>query len=117
MGKINYDDIKPGMIVVSDVTDRTGRVLLSAGSEITLKHLRIFKMWGVTEADIVGVEKKDVDAWAAAQYDPVLLHEAENELAAIFCQTDRSDPVVAELFRLSTLRRVRGRVCERGDDE
>ena len=33
MGKVNLDDIKPGMKLEKDVQDRSGRVLLRAGTE------------------------------------------------------------------------------------
>jgi hypothetical protein len=58
MGVISLDAIKPGMILAGDVKDRNSRALLSTGAEITEKHLRIFKMWGILEAHIQGESKK-----------------------------------------------------------
>ena len=107
MGKINLSDIQPGMKLAADVKDRAGRLLLGAGSEITEKHLKVFKIWGVTEADIEGVEKEEIVAQATAQLDPVLLAEAEQKAKQLFRHTDQTHPFIEELFRLTTLRTVR----------
>ncbi len=43
MGKVNLDDIKPGMKLEKDVQERSGRVLLRVGTEITERHLNSFR--------------------------------------------------------------------------
>lgn len=77
MGKVNLDDIKPGMKIEKDVQDRSGRVLLRAGAEITERHLNIFRTWGVTEADIESMSRQDAAAQAARELDPEALQAAE----------------------------------------
>ncbi|NVL91299.1 MAG: hypothetical protein HWN69_10000 [Desulfobacterales bacterium] len=114
MGIINLEDIQPGMILDAEVKDRSGRLLLGAGSEITEKHLRIFKMWGVTEADIRGIEKEEIAVETAAEIDPLLLQEAEAQGRELFHHTDLEHPFIKELFRLFTLRMVRQK--SGGDD-
>ena len=48
MGKlVKLDDIKPGMVLDKDVANLQGAVLLRKGSEVTERHLGIFKTWGV----------------------------------------------------------------------
>ncbi|WP_291323384.1 HDOD domain-containing protein [Desulfonatronospira sp.] len=54
MGKIIVEDLKPGMVLEDDVRDFNGRFLLGRGLSIEEKHLRIFKIWGVSEVDIHG---------------------------------------------------------------
>jgi hypothetical protein len=44
---VKLDDIKPGMVLDKDVANLQGAVLLRKGSEITERHLGIFKTWGV----------------------------------------------------------------------
>jgi hypothetical protein len=107
MGIINLEDIQPGMILETEIQDYSGRLLLGAGSEITEKHLKIFKMWGITKADIRGIEKEEVAVRATAQIDPLLLEEAEAEGRELFRHTDLEHPCIKELFRLITLRMVR----------
>ena len=42
MAKINLQDIRPGMVLESDLKDRNGPVLLGSNNTITEKHLKIF---------------------------------------------------------------------------
>lgn len=107
MGIINLKDMQPGMILDADVKDYNGRVMLSAGSKLTENHLKIFTMWGITEADIRGIEKEDVAVKAVAQIDPLLLQEAEAQGRELFRHTDPEHPFIKELLRLFTLRMVR----------
>jgi hypothetical protein len=106
MGVLNLDTVEPGMVLAADVKDRTGRVLLAAGVTITEKHLRIFKMWGVTEADVRGVVHAEVVARATASLDPESVRSAEEVTALRFRHTPADHPAVKELFRLATLRMV-----------
>ena len=106
MGIINLEDIKPGMILEAGVNDWSGRLLVAAGSEIIEKHIRIFKIWGVTEADIQGIDKEEIAAMRTAQIDPLLLQEAEAHGRKLFHYTRPEHPFIKELFRLFTLRMV-----------
>ena len=107
MGLINIADIRAGMVLEKDVNDRNNRVLLKAGIELTAKHIKIFKMWGVTEADIQGVAHEDVEAQEAAALDPELLRTADLATQELFTHAGSEHPGVRELARLSTMRRVR----------
>lgn len=112
MGLINLDDITPGMTLGGDVCDRSGRVLLAKGQTVTEKQLRIFKMWGITEANIEGAEREEILAKAAAQIDPELLKQAEMEARVLFMHADVDDPVVKELMHLYTHRYVHRKASE-----
>ena len=107
MANINLEDIQPGMILESDVKDRNGRVLLGTGISITAKHLQIFKMWGITEADIRGIRKEEVVARVVSQFDPVLLQGVEDRIRESFRRTDKTHPFIGELVRLLTIRFAR----------
>lgn len=107
MGIINLEDIQPGMMLEKDVMDRSGRILLGAGAAISEKHLRIFRMWGVTEADIRNVRKEEVSARAAARLDPVVLEKAYKRLLEMFQHADRNHPFNSEFFQLLTFRMVK----------
>ena len=115
MGRINIDDLEPGMVLAAEVKDRSGRILLGPGQEITEKNLRVFRIWGVLEADVQGVEKEAVDAKNMAQLDPEQLQRSEKEYDALFRHTDRTDPIIQELFRIATVRRVK-QMMEGNDD-
>jgi hypothetical protein len=107
MGVINLDDIEPGMILCRDITNRNGLVLLTAGDEITEKRLKILRMWGITEADIKGIEKEEMLDKATAGIDPRLIEEATLKTLEIFRHTDRTHPFIKELLQLVRLRLVR----------
>lgn len=107
MANINTDYLQPGMILNSDVKDLNGCLLLGAETELTEKHIYIFRTWGITEADIKGVTEEDVEALVTEEVDPVRLKEAEVELNEIFRHTERSHPAIKELFRLCSLRNAR----------
>ena len=107
MGKVNLDDIKPGMKLEKDVQERSGRVLLRAGTEITERHLNIFRTWGVAEADIESMSSEQVAAQATRDLDPEVLKAAEDAIDPLFAHTDLDHAAVRELKRLCILRHVR----------
>jgi hypothetical protein len=107
MGTVNISGLEPGMVISADVKDRLGRVLLGAGKELTEKHIRLFKMWGVTEAEVQGVEQEDVAARESAAFDPERVQAAEQMTAELFAFSGLEHPAMKELARLSTLRRIR----------
>ena len=53
MAIIPIDLLEAGMVLKADVRDRSGRLILPSGAELAEKQIRIFRTWGVTEADIL----------------------------------------------------------------
>ncbi len=91
------------MELAADVRDRTGRVLLSAGI-VTEKHIKILRMWGITEADVKGVTPQPhVDA-IRHRVDAEGYADAEARVAVLFAHANREHPVMKELERLATIR-------------
>jgi hypothetical protein len=107
MGIINLEDIQVNMVLARDIKDRSGRVLLAGGSRINEKHLKVFRMWGITEADIQGMEKDEIAAKIVAQLDPELFQEAEHTIRERFLNANMDNPFTKELFRLVTIRGVK----------
>jgi len=107
MGKIALEDLQPGMVLARDVKDFSGRVILSTGMEITGKHLGIFRAWGITEADVAGVEQEDLATAVTARIDPELRRRAEAEADTLFRHCPRNNPVMDRLYHLFVLRKVR----------
>ncbi len=105
MGKIAIENIETGMVLASDVRDRSGRMLLGAGAELTQKHLVIFRTWGVLEADVVG-QGSQTAAQLPEDVDPLQLAAAEEALEPLFRHANRSHPAIIELMRLAALRKV-----------
>lgn len=105
VGKIAIENIETGMVLASDVRDRSGRMLLVAGAELTQKHLVIFRTWGVLEADVAG-QGSQAAAQLPADVDPLQLAAAEEALEPLFRHSNRSHPAIIELMRLAALRKV-----------
>lgn len=96
------------MTLKSDVCDRSGRLLLPAGCELGDKQLKIFRTWGITEADIVrdseeapDEAEEDVDA-----VDPLILAEAEQAISELFRHNDPQHPMIKELMKACLKRRI-----------
>lgn len=106
MGFIKVAELKPGMVLAEELQDRNSRLLLAKGTRLTLKHLRILKIWGVIEADIEGISQKHVEANIMVQIDPAIMETAKREIRERFVHSDLDHPVNRELFRLCTQRKA-----------
>ena len=61
MTRISITDLKPGMRVADDIRDGNGRLLFKCGDVLSPAGLRILKIWGVTEAAVIGEEDGEGD--------------------------------------------------------
>ena len=100
MAIVNLEDLKPGMVLVSDAVLLNGRTLLRAGAELTDKNIKMFSSWGLTEANIEGVEETSVKSDAMQHLDDELLAQAELKVGEMFKFTNPEFPPVAELYRI-----------------
>jgi hypothetical protein len=106
MAVFSIEFIKQGMVLGADVRGDSGQLLLSAGTEITAKHIDTLRGLGVGGIDIKGTTEDDVESAMLQTMDPVRLEEAEAELRDLFRHTDLSYAPIQELLRLCTLRKV-----------
>ena len=100
------DNLTPGMILSADVYARSGRLLLGAGTELTDKHIYVFRIWGVIEVDVAGCLNEDENHEAAKMFDPDSLDKAEAAVRPLFRHADLTHPGMQEIFQLSILRKV-----------
>ena len=107
MGKVNLENVSPGMVLEKDVKERSGRVLLRAGTEISDRHMNILKTWGVTEVDVENLTQAEVNAQVTQQLDPEALKIAEEQVSHLFCHTDKEHPAMRKLMRISVMKQVR----------
>lgn len=106
MGIVNIAEIKPDMVLADDLRHNNGRFLLSKGSKLTSKNIRIFKMWGVIEANIEGVTQSAVEENVISQIEPAIVEEAEKKVHKHFVHTNLEYPAIYELFRCCKIRTV-----------
>jgi hypothetical protein len=111
MALLPIDRLEAGMILKANVCDRSGRMLLPAGAELADKQLKIFRTWGVTEADIqLGPDEELAElAGENITADPIALAEAEAVVARMFRRNDPEHPMIRELMRICRDRRLNGR--------
>lgn len=103
MPYMSIDQLEPGMILATDVTDTNGRLLLSEGQEITHKHLNIFKMWGVPEVQVKQSEERDPEN--NHTLDPEAMRQVAAILKPAFADNDLTHPATAEIFRQAVIYR------------
>jgi hypothetical protein len=100
MGVLNLSDLKAGMVLAADVKNKHGNILMKAGILLAEKHLMVLKTWGISEADVVGVEKDQVVQEELNTISPELIEAIENDLRKFFPPLD-NQPVLAEIFRIT----------------
>ena len=101
MAMLDIDSLTPGMKVGKDVIEASGQVLLRSGTEITEKHLRVLRSWGIQQVDIEGPTPPDSEETLLLRASPELLDRAHAAVAARFQHTDPAHPAIAELMRLA----------------
>ena len=105
MSVVRTDKLKPGHILVEAVRDINGRLLLASGNEIRSNHIRIFKIWGISEVKVAG------DADRTDSLDPKLDSELVDQVTNVLkvqCRhVDLEHPAIRELFKLAVQFRCR----------
>jgi HD-like signal output (HDOD) protein len=108
MGTVRIKMLKPGMVLADDVRDIRGRLLLSRGRPIGPEHIRIFKMWGIPQVEVMG-DAGDVEAAPPPPPDPARLAAVRTQTELLFRHTQREHPAVQEIFNQA----VRHRAAQR----
>ena len=99
MGIVHINKLKPGMVLEEEVRDISGRLLLKSGKNIQFAHIRIFKIWGVTEVNIRG--NNGSKNAAASALDPKRIEIIEDTTKDLFRHADLEHPALKEIFRLA----------------
>lgn len=107
MGLIATENLSPGMALEKDVHDRSGRLLLGAGTELTGKHIHILHTWGVVEVAISGIEEDKNPCPLDGGIDPDTWAAAEAEIKPLFRHNDPDHPAIKELMRICALRKIK----------
>ncbi len=101
MGKLLIDNVQPGMVLAEDLRDRHGRFLLAKGMPVQEKHLRIFKIWGVSEVAVEGEGAHPVAE--PEQYSQQEWDRAASRILDRFPDFDPQNPVSRKLLDIFTL--------------
>lgn len=107
MARVVLDSLTAGMRLNKPVFNLNGVLLLRAGEVLTAKHLEIFKVWGVREADVVREDGGEPELAPEVSASPEILAAAQREIARRFRRVDAAkDPVMTEIMRVATRRVV-----------
>ena len=104
MGKVVINNLTSGMVLGADVRDRSGRLLLGAGTEFNDKNIYILRTWGVIEVDIAGAENDSVNSKSSCHIDPVRFAAIEKKVAPLFRHTNLNHPAIKELLQMRIMR-------------
>jgi HD-like signal output (HDOD) protein len=99
MEAVQTDKLKPGQILAEEVRDINGRLLLAKGNEIQANHIRIFKIWGISEVNVVGAKrgKDKIDS----RLDPEFVEHVTDNMKLLCRYVDLEHPAIKEIFNIA----------------
>lgn len=99
MATLSVDKVAIGMIVDADVKDRSGRLLLRAGTEVNDKTLKTLRTWGVAEVSVRADSASEAAAadTPIAALDPATLNAIKAQVDELFIHNDINIPTVKAL--------------------
>jgi hypothetical protein len=97
VGMLSCDELTEGMVLARPVVSPQGQLLAPAKTELSGRHLRLFKMWGVSHADIEGreaeasplnnalseTERSEIEQSINQRFEGTLDHPVMKEIARI----------------------------------
>ncbi len=110
MGIISIEEVEPGMTLAGPMRTRQGRLLLPSGAEVTEKHLKIARIWGITEADVEQSPENSAGnkLITLEDLDPELKKTVNALCSWKFACCDPEQAVVRRLMRLFRSRAAMG---------
>jgi HD-like signal output (HDOD) protein len=110
MNAVQTDKLKPGQILAEEVRDINGRLLLARGNEIKPNHIRIFKIWGISEVNVAGASNRK-DKFDP-ELNPELVEQAKESMTNLCRHVDLEHPAMKEIFKLAVNFRCRNDLVE-----
>jgi len=107
MAKIKTSDLQTGWVLAEDVHDLSGRFLMGKDCELTDKHIRALRAWGVNSVEVEG---ENIPASGSTMELPdELMSEVRIEQQHRLKFNDMQDSFIKELYELSSLYIARSR--------
>jgi len=116
MGVLHINDLKEGMVLAEDVENRHGDILLPEGRPLTAKDILIFKTWGITEADVEGIDRDKVEKSEMESLSPSVIASIEKEVAELFPEVS-DNPVMEEIYRIARKFKLKQALSQITEDE
>ncbi len=99
MGALNINDLKAGMVLAQPVKNKHGLILLGKETVLTGKDIMVLKNWGITEADIRGIDRDQVAKEEMEALPNDVVESTEKELSEFFPPFG-DNPVMEEIYRI-----------------
>jgi HD-like signal output (HDOD) protein len=110
MNAVQTDQLKPGQVLAEEVRDINGRLLLARGNAIQPNHIRIFKIWGISEVKVADpasqTDKTD------PELDSELVIQARDSMTILCRHVDLEHPAIKEIFKLAVQFRCKNDLVE-----
>lgn len=109
MPRVKLDAVTEGMLVAADVKNMDDMLLIPAGCELSARHIKILRTWGISEIQIDGEEKNST---TLLKISPEVLQRLDAELRKLFWQFDAGSAAQQEIFKLALRRRARAAITQ-----
>ncbi|UZP66090.1 HDOD domain-containing protein [Desulfovibrio mangrovi] len=104
MGTLHIDELLPGMKLEAEVRGVHNRKLFPAGIVLGEQQIAIMKAWGVTEASVAGVSRKDISDQTPKMISPEIMIKATQIVDDSFQGKHVGNAFLEEFHRLCVLR-------------
>lgn len=95
MGRVSVNNLQEGMVLEEDLVTPGGRVILGKGAVLKEKYIGMFKVWGITGADVEGEEDGDILQKNLLREES--LRQSEAYVASYFPPSEGEDRRVSEV--------------------
>jgi hypothetical protein len=116
MGVLHINDLKEHMVLAEDVKNRHGDVLLPKGRPLGAKDILILKTWGISEADVEGIDRDKIEKRDMESLPPSVIASIEKEVAELFPEVS-DNPVMQEIYRIVRKSKLKQALSQIAEDE
>ena len=95
MGRISVNNLREGMLLEDDLCAPNGRIILGKGAVLKEKYISMFKIWGITGADVEGAEDSEILHQARLRDEAV--RQGESYVASYFPPAAEEDGHLSEV--------------------
>lgn len=98
MGRVATSNLQEGMVLAEDLRNSAGHFVLSRGTTLTARQIRMFKVWGIFSVAVEGTDDERIAREKEASRETT--GRAEAFLETILPPSRRHHPAMAELHRI-----------------
>jgi hypothetical protein len=100
MGILNINDLKEGMTLAADVKNKHGNIMIRQGMTLSEKHIMLLKAWGISDADVDGFDRDQLNEEEMKTVSPEVIEVIENELREFFPSLEGNE-IMSEIYRIT----------------